>query len=184
MDDEAPKWAIVEEDGGGRAASVVNTGAANATEATWECPSHFLPLPLSLPPRPEPLEPCCLCCCWFGVLGPACCCERSCWAKRGLPRFRFTAESLLAAAWEEAGLCCPLLVSVSYCAIVDACTSDKVTSSISVVVMIMGTRCSHLLGSAASAMRPWKVVCRVSCSDRPLIVVAFRRPIAAESRSN
>ena len=46
MDDEAPKWAIVEEDGGGRAASVVNTGAANATEATWECPSRFLPLPL------------------------------------------------------------------------------------------------------------------------------------------
>ena len=31
MDDEAPKWAIEEDDGGGSAASVVNTGAANAT---------------------------------------------------------------------------------------------------------------------------------------------------------
>ena len=29
MEDEAPKWAIVEDDGGGRATSVVNTGAAN-----------------------------------------------------------------------------------------------------------------------------------------------------------
>ena len=68
MDDEAPKWVIVEEDGGGRAASVVKTGAANATDATWECPSHFLPLPLSLPLCPEPLELCCLCCCQFEVV--------------------------------------------------------------------------------------------------------------------
>src|ERR1700744_2758770 len=98
MDDEAPKWVIVEEDGGGRAASVVNTGAANATDATWQCPLRFLPLPLSLPPRPEPLEPHCLCCCWFKVLGPACICEQSCWAKRGLPCFHFTVESLFTVA--------------------------------------------------------------------------------------
>src|SRR6202012_2145198 len=148
MDDEAPKWAIVEEDGGGKAALVVNTGAANATEATWECPSCFLPLPLSLPPRPEPLEPRCLCCCWFGLLEPACDCERSCWAKRGLPRFRFRAESLLVAAWEEGDLSCLLLVSASYCAITDERTSAKVTSSMSIVVMTLGTRCSHLCGSA------------------------------------
>ena len=175
---------VIHYNGGGKAASVVNTGAANATEATWECPLRFLPLPLSLPLRLEPLELHCLCCCWFGFLGPACVCERSCWAKRGLPRFHFTVESLFAVAWEEADLCCPLLVSVSYCAITDERTSTKVTSSMSLVVMTIGTRCSHLLGSTAKATRPWRVLCRVRTSDLPLIWVDFRRPKAAERQSN